>query len=90
LLTRAKEAGLIRGLIPELVEGGLTHLQYADDTIIFLEVAREVIANTKLLLYCFENMSGLKINYHKSEVVVVGAIKKESADIANILNCRVG
>jgi hypothetical protein len=28
MLTKAKEAGLIRGLIPNLMEGGLTHLQY--------------------------------------------------------------
>jgi hypothetical protein len=53
LLTKAKEVGLIRGLIPDLVEGGLIHLQYADDTIIFLETYTRVIANTKFLLYCF-------------------------------------
>jgi hypothetical protein len=35
-------------------------------------------------------MSRLKINYHKSEVVVVGAAEEKSADIANVLNCRVG
>jgi hypothetical protein len=73
LLTKAREAGLIRGLVPDLIEGGLTHLQYTDDTIIFLEADDEVIANTKFLLYCFENMFGLRINYHKSEVMVVGA-----------------
>lgn len=32
----------------------------------------ESITNIKLLLYCFEWMSGLKINYHKSEVVTFG------------------
>jgi hypothetical protein len=53
LLTKAKEVGLIRGLIPDLVEGGLIHLQYADDTIIFLEADTRVIANTKFLLYYF-------------------------------------
>jgi hypothetical protein len=35
-------------------------------------------------------MSGMKINYHKSEVVVVGATDVEGASIANMLNCRVG
>jgi hypothetical protein len=32
LMKKAKEAGSIRGLVPKLVEGGLTHLQYVDDT----------------------------------------------------------
>jgi hypothetical protein len=44
----------------------------------------------KFLLYCFENMSGLKINYQKSEVYVLGASKEESAQIAYWLNCREG
>jgi hypothetical protein len=35
LRTKAKERGLIRGLVPNW--GGLTHLQYADDIIIFLD-----------------------------------------------------
>jgi hypothetical protein len=53
------------GLVPSLIEGGLTHLQYADDTIIFLNFDDQSIYSTKFLLYCFEDMSGLKINYEK-------------------------
>jgi hypothetical protein len=33
MLENAKEAGEIRGLMKHLVEGGLTHLQYADNTL---------------------------------------------------------
>jgi hypothetical protein len=63
MLERANRSGFIKGLVPELVEGGLTHLQYADDTILFLNLDEESIYNTKFLLYCFEAMSGLKISY---------------------------
>jgi hypothetical protein len=35
MLTRASEAGLIQGVVPHLIYSGLTHLQYADDTVIF-------------------------------------------------------
>jgi hypothetical protein len=76
--------------MPELVERGLTHLQYADDTVICLEIDENSIANTKFLLYYFENMSGLKINYHKSEVMVLGVPVEESARIARMLNCKEG
>ena len=34
MLTSASNAGAIQGLVPHLVDGGLTHLQYVDDTVI--------------------------------------------------------
>ena len=37
LISRAKEAGHVAGLIPHLVDGGVSVLQYADNTIIFME-----------------------------------------------------
>jgi hypothetical protein len=33
------------------------------------------INNLKFLLICFELLSGLKINYHKSEVIVMGVLR---------------
>jgi hypothetical protein len=90
MLNKAREGGFIKGLVPNLVEGGLTHLQYAYDTIICLEVDENSIAHTKFLLYCFESLSSLKINYHKSEVMVMGVSDEESARIGNVLNCKEG
>jgi hypothetical protein len=37
LIERAKSDGQIEGVTPHLVDGGLLILQYADDTIIFME-----------------------------------------------------
>jgi hypothetical protein len=37
LIKRAKEDGQVDGLIPHLVEGGVSILQYADDTMILVE-----------------------------------------------------
>jgi hypothetical protein len=76
--------------VSNLIEGGLTHLQYVDDTIICLEVYENSIVHTKFLLYCFECFSGLKINYHKSEVMVMGVSDEERAKIANVLNYKEG
>jgi hypothetical protein len=78
LLTLAKEAGHLEGLVPELILGGLTHLQYADDTILFMTYTRENILTTKFLLYCYKAMSGMKINYEKSEVIVMGVNDEEA------------
>jgi hypothetical protein len=72
------------------VLGGLTQLQYANDTVICLETDDESISNIKFLLYCFENMSGLKINYNKSEVMAMGVSAEESSRIARLLSCKEG
>jgi hypothetical protein len=46
------------------------------------------VANLKLILLCFENMSGLKVNFYKSELVVVGTTKFEQVRMANLVNCN--
>ena len=49
----------------------ISHLQFIDDTILFLEPKMEFLLNTKRILTCFELISGLKINFHKSCLVRV-------------------
>lgn len=90
MLDNAKAAGEIRGRVPHLVEGGITHLQYADDTIIFLNMDDQSIIYTKFLLYCFENMSGLKINYQKTESFSMGCSKEETERVAQMFNRNIG
>ena len=63
LIDREKETELIRGLVPNLVDNGLSILQYADDTILFMENDLEEAKNMKLLLCAFEQLSDLKINF---------------------------
>jgi hypothetical protein len=36
MIERTKYDGLIEGVIPHLVDGGLSILQYANDTILFM------------------------------------------------------
>nr|XP_051220218.1 uncharacterized protein LOC127337707 [Lolium perenne] len=90
ILSAARRAGHIHGVIPHLIPGGISHLQYADDTLILIQNSDEDIANLKFLLMCFEDMSGLKINYHKSEVILMGQQRQEQTRITNKLNCKLG
>jgi hypothetical protein len=48
------------------------------------------IANLKFLLICFELLSGLKINYHKSEIIVMGVSPEEEAVVALLMNHKEG
>nr|XP_051211161.1 uncharacterized protein LOC127328612 [Lolium perenne] len=89
ILERARISGHITGVVSHLIPGGgVTHLQYADDTMIMFEGSDRDIQNTKFLLLCFEAMSGLKINFDKSEVVVLGYPPEAQQRIADNLNCR--
>jgi hypothetical protein len=60
IIQRAKEEGQVEGHIPHLVDGGVSTLQYADDTIIFMENNMDKALNMKLILYLSEQLSGLK------------------------------
>jgi hypothetical protein len=37
VIDKAKAQGYVKGVVPQLVEGGVTHLQYTDDTILLCE-----------------------------------------------------
>jgi hypothetical protein len=89
LIERAKEDGQVGGLIPHLVDGGLSILQYADDTILFLEHDLNKVVNMKLILCLFEELSGLKINFHKSEIFF-GKAKEEEDQYKQIFGCDAG
>ena len=65
-------------------------LQYADDTIICIEDDVDKAVNLKLLLYMFEMMSGLKVNFQKSEILTVGGDENVVNKYAEIFNCEVG
>ena len=90
LIARAKEDGQIDGLIPNLVVGGLSILQYADDTILFLDHNLEKAVNLKLILCIFEQLSGLKINFHKSEIFCFGKAKEVEDQYRQIFGCESG
>jgi hypothetical protein len=51
-------------------------LQYADDTILFLDHDLENALNMKLILCIFQQLSGLKINFHKSELFCFSKAKE--------------
>ncbi|KAE8818397.1 hypothetical protein D1007_03843 [Hordeum vulgare] len=90
IVDKARLAGHILGVVGHLIPGGvgLSHLQYADDTMIMVSGSDSDIANHKFLLLCFKEMSVLKINFDKSKVVVLGYSEAEQLRIANNLNCK--
>ncbi|KAK0584469.1 hypothetical protein LWI29_013775 [Acer saccharum] len=72
LFLKVSRLGLIEGERFDDSKVHITHLQFTDDTILFLKPRMEFVLNAKRILRCFKLASGLKINSHKSCVVQVG------------------
>ncbi|KAK3218870.1 hypothetical protein Dsin_012840 [Dipteronia sinensis] len=66
----------------------VSHLQFSDDTTLFIEPKVEFILNLRRILRCFELVCGLKINFHKLCLVKVWKKGSDVVDWAGMLNCR--
>jgi hypothetical protein len=53
ILVRANAASHIRGVVLHLIPGSVTHLQYAGDMILMLQLDEVSITNLKFILICF-------------------------------------
>jgi hypothetical protein len=89
-LEKAQENNLHSGLVPHLIPDGVVILQYADGTIILFQDDMNMAINVKILLYLYENLAGLKINFDKSKILlsIEDSIKLEL--YADNLNCQMG
>ena len=65
----------------------VSHLLFADDTLIFSDANPEHIFNLRLLFTWFEAISRLRINFNKSEMVPVGNVVN-MAGLAAIMGVR--
>jgi hypothetical protein len=90
LIKRAKADNQISGIVSHLVDEGLSILQYADDTLLFMDHDLEKARNMKLLLCAFEQLSGLKINFHKSEIFCFGAAQESLSQYIELFGCNQG
>jgi hypothetical protein len=90
LIARDKDDGQIEWVIPHLIQNGLSILQYMEDTVLFLSHDLPKATNMKLLLSLFEQLSGLKINFHKSEIFCFGKGKEHEVEYSQLFGYEVG
>ncbi|XP_059599050.1 uncharacterized protein LOC132255193 [Vitis vinifera] len=92
LIRRVGEGGFISGCRLRGRGGeelAVSHLLFADDTLIFCEARREQLANLSWILAWFEAASDLRINLAKSVLIPVGEVD-ELEELAAELGCRLG
>lgn len=68
----------------------LSHLQFADDTLLIGVKNWANVRALRAVLVLFENMSGLKVNYHKSSLFGINIEDSWLREAASILSCKVG
>ena len=88
VIQKATALGCWEGV--EITKGGakLTHLQYADDTIIFCPPKIEQLLNIKKTLITFQLASGLQINFHKISLHGINTDDDWLRIAANTLLCK--
>jgi len=68
----------------------VSHLQFADDTLILGEKSWANIRAMRATLLLFEALSGLKVNFSKSQLVGVNIHDSWLSEAAMVLNCKMG
>ena len=71
-----------------LEELNISHLLYADDTLLFVEANKEQMKFPSWTLMWFEALSGLRINLNKSDIIPGGSVG--NVELAMELGCGVG
>ena len=92
LIFRAVRGGFLSGCRIKGRSGDgavVTHLLFADDTLVFCEASQDQMAHLSWLLMWFEAISGLRINLDKSEILPVGRVENLEA-LALEVGCKVG
>ena len=67
----------------------ITHLLFADDTLVFYQDSTEQMIFLRWILVWYEALSGLKINLDKSSILLVGDVENVKT-LECELGCKVG
>ncbi|XP_042954523.1 uncharacterized protein LOC122290914 [Carya illinoinensis] len=86
MMSAAVEGGFFSRFSVENIN--ISHLLFANDTLLFCEANVGHIQSLKAILLCFEAVSSLKINLAETEMVAVGEVRNIRG-LANILGCAV-
>ncbi|XP_059461883.1 uncharacterized protein LOC132190867 [Corylus avellana] len=89
VLSRMISAAVHRGLLEgfKISNTTVSHLLFADDTLIFCNARPAQLRYLRSLFLLFEAASGLKVNLAKSMLIPVGNVE-QVASLAGILGCE--
>jgi hypothetical protein len=89
MLSKVVHRGYISGIMTDIYPEGVINLQYTDETLLFLSHDYDAPNHLKWLLVCFELISRMKINYHKSDLTPIN-LNEEANSHARIFCYKIG
>lgn len=90
MLEKVASSGLVKGVLQDFRKGGILSLQYADDTILFSSSEISHLTNLKQILIWYEQITGMRINFHKSECIPMNLEDDFTHSVSQIFNCPIG
>lgn len=90
LILKGVEGNIIESFRIGANEVALSHLQFADDTMLFYSVKEESFFIFNHIVGFFEDMSGLKINRNKCQILGINNNLVKLRNCAEVFGCEVG
>ena len=86
LVRDASKIGILKGVRVGHKNVEVRLLLFADDTLFFCQPHLHYVLAIKAILRCFELVSGLKVNFHKSTTGTIGLCEVDSVVFSKCLN----
>jgi retron-type reverse transcriptase len=90
IINRAYNQGLFKLPLPNRDVNHFPIIQYADDTLLFMQADARQLFCLKALLQSFAQSTGLKVNYHKSCLIPINVDALKVTQLSSLFGCTVG
>ncbi|XP_058092519.1 uncharacterized protein LOC131238961 [Magnolia sinica] len=90
MIHKGQMEGILRRVPIKGMHDPVSHVQFADDVLIFSKAKSETVANLRTAIRCFEAVAGLKVNLAKSKIYGINLDSQEISDIADFMGCSPG
>lgn len=87
MMKAALQKNIFKGLTVGHRGVNVSHLQFVDDTLFFCQGKRQLLTSLKRMLDCFQLLSGLKISFSKSSLIVLGRSREWGEEMVYKLGC---
>lgn len=90
MLIKGEQLGLFKALEINGNNFSLSHLQYADDTVVFINNDSDSVMEVKRILQVFKFLIGLKVNFGKSSLYGYHENTEDMITWSDMLECEIG
>jgi hypothetical protein len=90
IINSAMHRGILNLPIKERCGSDFPIVQYVDDTLLIMEACSRQLFALKALLNTFADSTGLRVNYHKSNIYQINVPEDRMSHLASTFECNIG